>query len=166
MPFIVVLLGIGAVTWVLRETDLIIPVTVALVLFLLVMAVNPGMAFLIAGAIAALIVFAIIWALLPQVLGFILGALILVVCIVMAGAASAKEQPMDRDTCGEIVSDIAEMNYYAEGWKDLKPPVWDTNIRILLYKNKKEVEFNCANGIMKIEERDHVPVLEMDIKTR
>ena len=165
MPFLLVLLGTGAVAWLLKETDYIIPVTGAMVLFLIVMAVNPGVALFMLMAMAALIVLSIIVAFLPQVLGFLLGALILVVCIIMAGAASANEQRMDRDTCGEIISDVAEMNYYAEGWKDVRPSEWGKDIRIILYKKDKEVEMTCSGGMMRMEERPHQVQLQIEIKT-
>ena len=166
MPFIVVLAGIIGLGWVLKETDYIIPVTVALVVMLVVTAMSPEAALFISFAAVALLILVTVIAFLPQVLGFLLGALIVVVCLAIAGSAHASEQAMDRDTCGEIVSDIAEMNYYNEGWKDVVPSKWDKDIRILLYKKDKEVEFTCSGGMMRMEERPHQVQLQTEIKTR
>ena len=164
MPFIVVLAGILGLTWVLKEWDYIIPATVALILMLIVTAINPGVAVFMLMAMAALIVVSIVIAFLPQVLGFIIGVFILLACLAAAGSAHAGEQSMDRDTCGEIISDIAEYNYYAEGWKDVQPPRWDTDIRIIVFKKDREAELTCKDGWMRMEERQHQVQLQTEIK--
>jgi len=167
MHLLLILLGTSAVAWLLRETDYIVPVTVGLVVMLLITAVNPGIAMFMVLAVVAIILLSVLVAFLPQVLGFIVGAVFLVVCIILAGgAAHAGEQRMDRDTCGEIISDIAEMEYYSKGWKDLVPSKWDTDIRIYLYKKDKEVEMTCKDGWMRMEERPHQVQLHGEVETK
>lgn len=171
MPILLIVLGTGALAWVLKETDYIIPVTAALVLMLVVTAINPGVAVFMLMAMAAIIVASIIIAFLPQVMGFLLGALILVVCIILAGGASAaerkvNEQTLDFESCSEAISDIAEYSYYNEGWKDAKPQTFveKKEYSITVFKGPKEVEMTCKDGKMMAWERDHEAKLQIEIK--
>ena len=171
MHLILILLGTSAIAWVLRETDYIVPVTAFLVIMLLAFAVNPGVAVFMLLAIAGIILLSLLVAFLPQVLGFILGALLIVVCIILAGSAIAQEklvtseQAMDRDSCGEIISDLAEYDYYSKGWKDIVPSEWGKDIRIYLYKKDREVEMTCRGGRMRMEERPHQIKLHGEVDT-
>lgn len=176
MPILLIVLGTGALAWLLKETDYIIPVTAALVLMLIVTAVNPGVAVFMLMAMAAIIVVSIIIAFLPQVLGFMLGALLLVVCIIMAGAAAHAEsylevkqgintmQKMDADTCNEVEGDEIENIYNDQnGWK-LKlggkiPGGWHDSVT----KGNRTITFTCQNGYF-IRSEGSKPIMDGQVE--
>ncbi len=176
MHLLLILLGTGAAAWVLKETDYIVPVTAALVLLLLTMAVSPEATVLLVAGIIALIAVAVLCLFLPQILGFIMGAILLIVVLAAAGKAHAEPylevkqgigimQKMDADTCNEVEGDEIE-NIYSEkhGWKmipggKIKGGWYDS-----VQKGNKVITFTCQNGYFIRSEGPYKPLVDGQVE--